>query len=65
VEKRQDIAQKQIEAQQELNSAIANLQDAQVRYQRELYTYNINLSQAEADQRQRRSMPKGTFIVFP
>jgi len=53
VEKRQDIAQKQIEAQQELNSAIANLQDAQARYQRELYTYNINLSKAEADQRQR------------
>jgi len=53
VEKRQDIAQKQIEAQQELNSAIANLQDAQSRYQRELYTYNINLSKAEADQRQR------------
>jgi len=53
VEKRQDIAQKQIEAQQELNSAIANLQDAQSRYQRELYNYNINLSKAEADQRQR------------
>jgi len=53
VEKRQDIAQKQIEAQQELNSAIANLQDAQSRYQRELYNYNINLTKAEADQRQR------------
>ncbi|NBD14720.1 MAG: hypothetical protein GVY04_00830 [Cyanobacteria bacterium] len=53
VEKRQDIAQKQIEAQQELNSAIANLQDAQARYQRELYNYNINLTKAEADQRQR------------
>ncbi|NBD19028.1 MAG: hypothetical protein GVY04_23735 [Cyanobacteria bacterium] len=53
VEKRQDIAQKQIEAQQELNSAIANLQDAKSRYQRELYNYNINLSKAEADQRQR------------
>jgi len=53
VEKRQTLAQKRIEAQQELNSAIANLQDAKSRYQRELYNYNLNLTKAEASQRQR------------
>lgn len=53
VEKRQTLAQKRIEAQQELNSAIANLQDAKSRYQRELYNHNINLSKEEANQRQR------------
>ena len=53
VEKRQSLAQKRIEAQQELNSAIANLQDAKSRYQRELYNYNLNLSKAQASQRQR------------
>ena len=53
VEKRQGIAQKRIEAQHQLNGAIANLQTAKSRYQRELYNYNINLSKAEADQRQR------------
>jgi multidrug resistance efflux pump len=52
VEKRQTLAQKRIEAQQELNSAIANLQDAKSRYQRELYNYQIKLSQAKADGRQ-------------
>jgi len=41
-----------LEAQQQLNSAIANLQDAKSRYQRELYNYNINLSKAEVSQRQ-------------
>jgi multidrug resistance efflux pump len=53
VEKRQTLAQKRIEAQQELNSAIANLQDAKSRYQRELYNYNLNLTKAQASQRQR------------
>ena len=53
VAQRQRLAQKRIEAQQELNSAIANLQDAKSRYQRELYNHNINLSKEEANQRQR------------
>jgi multidrug resistance efflux pump len=53
VTQRQDLAQKRIEAIQELNGAIANLQTAKARYQRELYNYNISLTQAEAEGRQR------------
>jgi len=49
---RQEIAQNRMEAQQKLNSAIANLQEAKSRYQRELYNYQIKRSQAKADQRQ-------------
>lgn len=54
VAQRQGLVQKRIEAQQELNSAIANLQTAKARYQRELYNYNISLTQAEAEQKQRQ-----------
>jgi len=51
VAQRQRLAQNRIEAQQELNSAIANLQTAKSRYQRELYNHQIQLSQAQAQQR--------------
>lgn len=53
LQERQDVALKRLEAQRELNTAIANLQAARNQYEYTLYQYQINLLEIEQRQRER------------
>lgn len=60
LEKRQDIARRKMQAHFTLNTAIANLQEAEANYQRELYSHQLKL--LEIDQEERRRLTEAIAL---
>jgi multidrug efflux pump subunit AcrA (membrane-fusion protein) len=60
LEKRQEIARRKMQAHFTLNTAIANLQEAEANYQKELYSHQLKL--LEIDQEERRRLTEAISL---